>query len=669
LLASLCIGTVALTTVAIAQEAPPVEPAAPEPVEPAAPEPAAPEPPAPEGAAPEAEPVPAEVAPEATEAPAEAPAETPPQPTAPPLVMPEPTAPEPLAPLSRYEDPVFWELTVRWLAGLALVAGASAVTVGVSQYRRHCRWKRLERLQSLVQEFRQQPEVRNVIDILDYEEYRLFDLTLPDGRAVRFEASDARMKRALRSHRQMVKTRLGLNQVRQVRSQTGKMDDQTAQVFERYEAEEFPIELALRDWFDQFLMGLERFETLIQAGLIGPQDLKPFVIYWIQLISDRKFRREGGSGFYDQLFHYIYWAGYDGVQRLFARYGYKILPPPYSTYDFSQFANPGGTYDADHALCLAKAAHLVYNDLEYVKDIIHLWLSDQPDTTWENMTAQEYVVDLMKRWLREGEPPNHEIDQHFQYFDVRATDTQAFLFRKGQHIMLIFRGSQEMADWKTNFSFKLRPFRCQIKPDVALPKGEVHRGFQGAWESVEQAVGYYLRHWWGKDSQLWVAGHSLGGALASLAATSLDYQGFKVSGLYTFGQPRVGDWQFVREVNQRMGDRMGRYVNNNDVVPLIPPQFNILKPTRFYGHMGQFRYFNSFGKLQMQSFLFQRWPDRLLGFIFALRESGADLVNDHMMGFYVGHLQAAYDREVAEEEAQKEQEQWAKLGSEFIKGA
>ncbi len=558
---------------------------------------------------------------------------------------------------------------MQWLTGFALLAGAGAATLGVSQYRRHSHWRRLEWLQALVEDFRQQPEVQRVLDILDYEEYRLFDLTLPNGKVVRFEASDERMKRALRSHQQMVKTRLGLNQIHQVRSQSGKMDDQTAQVFERYASEEFPIELALRDWFDRFLMGLEKFETLIEAGLTSPQELQPFVIYWIKLISDRKFRREGGSGFYDQLFHYIYWAGYDGVQRLFARYGYKILPPPYSTHDFSRFENSGGAYDADHALCLAKAAHLVYGDLEYVKDIVKLWLSDQLDADWQIMTAQEYVVDLMKRWLREGEAPNHDIDSHFKYFDMKTTDTQAFLFRKGHHIMLIFRGSQETADWKTNFSFRLRPFRVQIKPNVALPAGEVHQGFQGAWESVEKMVGYYLKQWWTADSQLWVAGHSLGGALAALAATSLDYQGFHVNGLYTFGQPRVGDWQFVREVNQHMGDRIFRYVNNNDVVPMIPLQFNILKPTRFYGHMGQFRYFNSSGELQMQSFTGQRWPDRLLGFVLGLRESGADLVNDHMMGFYVSHLQATLERELAEEEVQKEKERWAKLELKTVKDA
>ncbi|MDA0867045.1 MAG: hypothetical protein O2890_11635, partial [Cyanobacteria bacterium] len=337
------------------------------------PEPAVPEPLAPEAVTPAETDAPAAETPPQVPAPA-APAPVAPAPVAPgpeaaeasPQAVTEATPPEPMSavPLPPYNDSVFWNLITQGLIGLALLVVARAATLGMFQYGRHCRWRQLNELQSLVEDFRNQPEVQKVLNILDYEEYRLFDLTLPNGKVVRFEASDERMKRALRSHGQMVKTRLGLNQIHQIRSQAGKMDDPTGQVFERYASEEFPIELALRDWFDCFLMGLEKFETSIQAGLIGPQDLKPFVIYWIQLISDRKFRREGGSGFYDQLFHYIYWAGYDGVQRLFERYGYKILPPPYSTHDFARFASPKGAYDADHALCLAKAAHLVYSDLE-----------------------------------------------------------------------------------------------------------------------------------------------------------------------------------------------------------------------------------------------------------------------------------------------------------------
>ena len=39
---------------------------------------------------------------------------------------------------------------------------------------------------------------------------------------------------------------------------------------------------------------------------------------------------------------------------------------------------------------------------------------------------------------------------------------------------------------------------------------------------------------------VWYTGHSLGGALASLATAQMRRQEVPVDGLYTFGQPRTG---------------------------------------------------------------------------------------------------------------------------------
>ncbi|NJL48070.1 MAG: lipase family protein [Leptolyngbyaceae cyanobacterium SM2_5_2] len=159
------------------------------------------------------------------------------------------------------------------------------------------------------------------------------------------------------------------------------------------------------------------------------------------------------------------------------------------------------------------------------------------------------------------------------------------------------------------------------------------------------------------DTKLWVTGHSLGGALAAVATISLESQGFSVSGLYTFGQPRVADWKLTNYMNQRLGDRIFRYVNNNDIVPLIPPQLIPWVPTRVYGHMGQFRYFNELGTLRRNSFLFQRFPDRLFGLLWALITSGSpDAIDDHKMEFYVANLQKALAREEKEAELEIERD-------------
>lgn len=548
------------------------------------------------------------------------------------------------------------QLGAQWMAAFALLMGAIAAVAGIDRYLRSKQWERRELARSMVEGFRQKEAIRAIADILDFEEYRLFDVRLPDGRLIRVETSDDRLKRALRSHAQMIKTREGLKMLTQMSNQPGKMDENTLRVLQKYRDEEFEIELILRDWFDQFLGAFEACENAIQAGLLTAEDLKPFILYWVEVIGNRKKRRDGGSAFYDQLFHYIHWGGFQGVQSLFERYGFKILSPPYTTDDFSNIERDNRVMQSFRALCMAKAAHLVYEDKEYVEDIVRLWLSDESDLAWMKQNPADYTVDVIKQWLREGEnKKNHNLEDHFKYLINRTTDTQAFIFRKKQHIVLVFRGSQQSADWGTNFKFRMKQFAIvQTQQEAAIPTGEVHRGFQDAWQSVEKRVVYQLKQWWTPTTQLWVTGHSLGGALAALAATSLEYQGFKVAGLYTFGQPRVGDWAFTRQVNAQMGDRMFRYVNNNDVVPMIPPQFNPANPGRLYGHMGQFRYIDFRGRLHDHSYLSQRWLDRLLGFIVSVRQPGADMIADHMMEFYVRYLQHDLDQEKDARKAQRE---------------
>lgn len=554
------------------------------------------------------------------------------------------------------------------LASLSLAGGAFIALTWLHIYQQQRRWQRVELARQEVKAFRERQSVKNVLDILDYEEYRTFYINHPeDNRLISFEATDYRLRRALRSHDQMVKMRNGLDEIKRLASQNNAIAPKTLELVQQYDSEEFIIEITLRDWFDSFLGGLEYFEIMIESGLVTAEEIKPFIIYWINLIGDRRYRRKGGSGFYDKLFHYIYWAGYGRVQNLFERFGFKILPPPYSTHDFSGIEIDDSKYDTYRALCLAKAAHLVYEDRDYVTDISRLWLSDDIDNRWQQLNARRYVVEVIKTWLQEGEKTSiRDIRDNFMYLDMRLTDTQAFLFRRDNNLILVFKGTQQLSDWKTNLKIRLKEFTVLADQEAVPPTGRVHRGFLDAWQSVEKQVVYYLKKWRTPETKLWVTGHSLGGALAAVATISLETQGFEVSGLYTFGQPRVADWKLVNYMNARMGDRIVRYVNNNDIVPMIPPQIIPWVPTRVYGHMGQFRYFNDSGSLRRQSFMFQRFPDRLFGMIRAIVTSGTpDAVDDHKMEFYVANLQKALDRE--EEEAKLEIEQGL-ISGDFVEG-
>ncbi|KYF95575.1 hypothetical protein BE17_22100 [Sorangium cellulosum] len=83
---------------------------------------------------------------------------------------------------------------------------------------------------------------------------------------------------------------------------------------------------------------------------------------------------------------------------------------------------------------------------------------------------------------------------------------------------------------------------------------------------------------------LYITGHSLGGALAALAAALIyaqaDAQFFErerrtvrswLRGVYTYGQPMVGDKMFARIMEEDLGKKVFRHVYDKDIVPRMPP--------------------------------------------------------------------------------------------------
>ncbi|EPB65898.1 triacylglycerol lipase, partial [Ancylostoma ceylanicum] len=71
---------------------------------------------------------------------------------------------------------------------------------------------------------------------------------------------------------------------------------------------------------------------------------------------------------------------------------------------------------------------------------------------------------------------------------------------------------------------------------------------------------------------IWVTGHSLGGSMASLAASYIVANGYvnasKVK-LVTFGQPRTGDSDYARALNEKVPYSF-RIVHRRDIIPHFP---------------------------------------------------------------------------------------------------
>lgn len=97
----------------------------------------------------------------------------------------------------------------------------------------------------------------------------------------------------------------------------------------------------------------------------------------------------------------------------------------------------------------------------------------------------------------------------------------------------------------------------------------VHGGFAKVFNSCAKELDPILNALPPFVRTLHITGHSMGGALATLAAEHLIGRGYHVY-LYTFGSPRVGGAPFVRNLESHMPGRIKRYYFWGDVITWVP---------------------------------------------------------------------------------------------------
>lgn len=215
--------------------------------------------------------------------------------------------------------------------------------------------------------------------------------------------------------------------------------------------------------------------------------------------------------------------------------------------------------------------------------------------------------------------------EEFEFFDEE--DTQAFLTAGGGAVIVSFRGTElsRFGDIFTDLDFSL----------VDGPwGGKVHEGFYGALSKVYRQLDYAIdaamnrakRKYGG--ATLWVTGHSLGAALATLLVARRLERGKPAQGLYTFGQPRTGDRTFARNFDFEFRSSAFRFVNNNDIVTRIPQR------VIGYEHCGSFRYFDHAGEYTRQIGFWRSFLGRCQGSVMGLLKGEIDEVSDHSMVRY-----------------------------------
>lgn len=162
--------------------------------------------------------------------------------------------------------------------------------------------------------------------------------------------------------------------------------------------------------------------------------------------------------------------------------------------------------------------------------------------------------------------------------DPPEGNTQLFYAISASQVLVAWRGTEMIfpyPDLATDVTFRpVKPevqAHCEPKVPCAdlTPEGSVHLGFRDSFELARRIYAKDL----GKtilgaarDKELFICGHSLGGALGLVHAAALKERNPL---LYTYGMPRTFTLkavQCLREV------RHFRHVNDTDLIPSIPPE-------------------------------------------------------------------------------------------------
>ena len=199
--------------------------------------------------------------------------------------------------------------------------------------------------------------------------------------------------------------------------------------------------------------------------------------------------------------------------------------------------------------------------------------------------------------------------------------SQAMFVVHSRFVAMVFRGTDELVDWLNNMKITKTEVEC----------GTFHTGFYDGFMEIWSEMRLdYLECQAEQERPLFITGHSLGGAIANLAAAHCLFYDYPFVSVYTFGQPRALAVDSVPAFNATCQERYFRFQRHHDLVGYTPLSF------AHFGHVGQCIYIDDANNLHNDPGWWFKFLGAIESTLQALGEGWvSEMISNHRMGDYL----------------------------------
>lgn len=180
----------------------------------------------------------------------------------------------------------------------------------------------------------------------------------------------------------------------------------------------------------------------------------------------------------------------------------------------------------------------------------------------EMWTYSEYVSHRFMSRFQKGKYYEPLVDENaFLYVPFKNDKDFAVVMETEKKVIIVFSGTKNLRAMINNFD------------SYPLGEGMILDGFYRSWSYYKDAFDRFFRDnfdvkrkdFYGIKKELFITGHSRGGALASLCARHFSKNRQKPNTCYSFGAPAQGTQEYVDEYNKLTVLNV-RCVNGYDIV-------------------------------------------------------------------------------------------------------